>query len=289
VVPCDTDTSDFVTDSLALLWQDRDTFAVVQISSVAVGQLTLSAAVGTTFASAYIMPLRAGFTVDKAGMVRSGFSDTITVKYDVDDNVVTTSTAPTQFLTHDLYFDTLIKVGSTYATEVQAEEDIADYQLGAKDRVSPWTYNRVLGSYRKIMRTPEEVYAFKQWAHRRAGKYRDFWWPSFENDLRVKNAGTITTTLQWWKDSFDEWATDRVHIAVQDLAGNWYARTLSSISALDATTMQGTLSSSLGVLASNVYRICYLGLKRLSSDSLKFDFMGNGVSKCDFGILEISP
>lgn len=290
VIACNTGNYDYVASSLALIWQDANTFAVVQVDTVAAFSLGLSATVGTTFSAAYVMPLRVGLVSGDISQQRSGFADVSKVSYDLQDPVLTASSAPTQFLSNDIYFDPVLKGGTQYDAAIQSEELRADYHLGAVDYLIPWLYTRTLNTYERVLRNVDEVYAFKQWMHRRAGKFRAFWLPSFENDLRVANATSITTTLRWTKDSYDEWATDRTHVAIEDLSGNWYARTLSSISAFSSTVLQGTLSSSLGGLDPlNIRRISYLGLKRLSSDSVTLNWPGGGVCKTSYGVLEISP
>jgi hypothetical protein len=235
------------------------------------------------------MPLRVSYINGDVTTQRTGYNDRGDVRYEVEDNTVITPAAPTQFLGNDIYFTELLKAGATYISAVQADEDQADYALGKIDRIAPWTYNRQLSNVQRLLDGQAEIREFKEWLHRRAGKYRAFWTPSFENDMRVANTGTVTTTLQWRRDSYDEWATARTHIAIEDDAGNWYARTLSSVSVVNSTTLQGTLNSTINLAASRIRRISYLGLKRLSSDSVKLDFLGNLVARCDFGILEISP
>ena len=289
-VNCDTDVYEFVDTSLALVWQSVDQFEVVEIDVVGSGALTLVAALSASYAFAYVMPLRVGFVDDSIDMMRTGANDVVKISYDVEDNVVLATSAPTQYLGQDIYYEAVLKNGESYDLQILANEDVADYQLGRLDRKAPWTYTRQLSNYQRLLKNPIEVYGFKQWMHRRAGKYRAFWLPSFENDVRVKNAGSITTTLQWHRDSYDEWATDRTHIAVEDTSGVWYPRTLSAVSVVDATTLQGTLSSSLGGLtAATIRRISYLGLKRLATDQMKLEWLGNSVARCNFSVLELSP
>jgi hypothetical protein len=288
-ITCESDLAEYADESLALVWQSSSLFAVVQVATVGVGVLNLEDPVGVTFTDAVVMPLRVGFISGDASAQRTGYNDIGNIRYDIEDNVALTVSAPTQFLSNDIYFDELLKGGPSYISAIQAASDEADYSLGKIGRLAPWTYARQLSSVQRILEGPEEAFAFRQWLHRRAGKYRAFWTPSFENDMRVANTGTITTTLQFSRDSYDEWATARTHIAIEDTGGNWYARTLSSVSVVNATTLQGTLNSTINLAASRVRRISYLGLKRLSSDSMKLEWIGNGVARCNFGILEISP
>jgi hypothetical protein len=288
-IALDVDPYEYRDASLALVYQSVDVFAVVEITTVGADILNLSAAVGTTFTAAKVMPMRVGFVRGNISHQRTGFEDFGKVLFDIEDNAELTVSAPTQFLSNDIYFDQLLKGDDAYEASLQAKEELADFSIGAIDRLSPWNFTRHLQSVQMLFETPTEVHAFRLWLHRRAGKYRSFWTPSFENDLRVANVGTIVSTLQWTRDSYDDWATDHTHVAIEDTSGNWYARTLSAVSVVNPTTLQGTLSSAINIPATSVQRISYLGLKRLASDSIKLEWIGGGVSRCSFGVLEVQP
>lgn len=286
-IPCNTTLYDLRADSLALLYQSTTSWQVVEISAVDGDSITVGAT--QAFVNAYLVPLRIGYIRGDAKRKSNGHTAVTSLAFDLDDNIAISSADPTQYLGNDIYFDEVLMDGDTYDSVLQAQEDRADYDIGLVDRRAPWLYTRNVMSYLRMMTTPAEVLAFRQFVHRRAGKYRAFWAPTYENDLRKASTGTITTTFRFRKDSYGEWAQDRVHVAFEDDAGNWYPRALSNLSTVDSTTLQATLSSALNLPASRIKRVSYLGLKRLTADNVEMDWIGNGVCRAMLSVTELSP
>jgi hypothetical protein len=288
-ITCDVDNYEFRNSSLALVYQSTTKWALVEIDTVGSGVLNLLAAVGTAFTEAYVMPVRVGFLRGGVTVNKGSYSEEADLRFVVEDNLGLTVADPAQFLSNDIYYDEQLSPdGDKYASAITNREDLADYQLGLIDRQTPWNYSRVQQNFARVFETPEEIQAFREWLHRRVGRYRSFWMPSFENDLRKTNTGTVTTTLRWKRDGYDNWS-NRTHIAIELKDGSWLPRTLSAISAFDSTTMQATLNTTINTLASNIRRISFLGLKRLASDTVQLDWIGNSVAKCNYSVIEISP
>lgn len=285
-INCDTVNYDLRANSLALLYESEDAWQVVEISAKTDASITVTAT--QAFTRAVLVPLRIGYVSGTVRRNSNGHNAVSIVTFDLEDNVALTSDAPTQFLSYDLDTDEVL-FEDRYEAELDAEENKADYELGLVARIAPWTYTRHSMSYMKVLTTPAEVLAFRKWLHRRAGKYRAFWQPTYEHDLRVASTGTINTTIRFKKDSYQDWAADRTHIAIQDDAGTWYPRTLSNVTSVDSTTLQCTLNAALGLAASRIRRVSYLGLKRLSSDRVELAWVGNGVCKVSIGVTELSP
>jgi hypothetical protein len=286
-VVCDTDIYDFRDDGLAMLYQSETQYQIVTITAVNVGSIDITAA--TAFTRAYVMPVRIGTVRGDIVRVGNGHNAKVSATFELTENLEVSSSAPTQFLSFDLNTDEVLLDGDVYETQLSSQEDIADYMLGPIAKRAPWTYTRSLMNHARVLEGQAEVYAFRQFLARRAGKYREFWQPTFENDLRKNGTGAITTTFKFYKDSFLDWNGDRLHVAFEDNAGVWYPRTLSSVSAFDSTTLQATLNASLGVSYENLRRISYLGLKRLSSDTVDLSWVGNSVAKVVLGVTELQP
>lgn len=287
-ITCDTEHYEFFDSTLALVYQSNLVWALVEIDTVAPGELTLLEPVGVDFAGAYVMPVRLAFLRGAPTYNRTGFSELAQLQFAVEDNYELTGDAPAQFLDNDIYFDEQLAGETGYSATVLNREDLADYELGMVDRQTPWLYTRHQQAFQQLFDNPEDAWAFRLWLHRRAGKYRAFWMPSFENDMRKASTGTVTTLLKWKRDGYDNWF-ERTHIAIEKSDGTWLPRTLSSVSAFDADTMQGTLSSALGFDASAIRRISFLGLRRLVSDTTKLEWIGNAVVKANYSVVELAP
>lgn len=289
-ITCDTDLYDLRDDSLALVYESKALWTVVRITTVGSGSVSISGSVGATFTAAELYPIRIGRIRGDSIRRSNGLNDMIQVTYDLDDNVDLGSTPPTQFLSYDVNFDRALFVNGSLDTNVTAQQNLADFDVGMVEQYAPWLHNRNVASYMLQSTNPTEYRAMLNFLYRRAGKYRKFWQPTFENDLRVTNTGMITTTLTFKKDSFQDWsAQQRLHVAFQDRAGTWYPRTLSSISSVSSTEYQATLSSSLGVTAANILRCSYLSLKRLTNDDVDLNWVGNGVAQATISVTEVQP
>lgn len=281
---------DFRADSLALLWASPRDWQVVEIETVNSGPDSLDL-YGTTnaFDNAWIMPIRIGHLVGDVSRSTNSFNSEFRVAFDLEDLRELSVSAPTQYLSNDIYFDEWLFSGSNFTDKLIQRVDYVDEQLGVVSYRSPWNYGRVARPMRKILETPAEVYAFRQFLYRRAGRYRKFWQPSFDADLRVTSTGTVTDTLRINADDWDDHASDRTHIAIQDADGNWYARNIDSTTPAPSNQLDLTLDSAINVAGPSIVRVSYLGLKRLETDVVDLDWVGGGVCQVQIRILELSP
>lgn len=133
-----------------------------------------------------------------------------------------------------------------------------------------------------------EAWTVREFLHRRRGRSVAFWQPSFEADLRVTSTGTINATMRVRADDYIDYAEDRTHIAVETASG-WLPRAISNPIDLGGGEIQLTVSPSLGVAASTIKRVCYMGLKRLDTDRAEIAYMGGTVSQCAVNTVEIQP
>lgn len=283
-----TDYSEFRSSSLALLWQSTDVWQVVGIDTVSVGSLVLTTRT-ETFTNAYLMPLRFGITPGNPSRKHNGYNSMIELAFTIEDNAAITVSAPTQYLSNDIYYDEGLLDGDTTSEDIVADLDIFDPGLGKFTYYNPWLNQKGASTYRAIAEGASESWDLRKWLHRRAGRYRRFWQPTFCNDLRLESTGTLTTSIQVSADEYRRLATDRTHIAVETSSG-WLPRAITSTSQVDADTIQLNLDTSLGgIAASSVKRISFLGLKRLNTDRIEINWIGGGVCEMAARVLEISP
>lgn len=286
-----TDNYDFRADSLALLWASPRDWQIIEIQTVTPGSPGSLALYGTTnaFDNAWLLPVRIGHIIGGVNRKTNSFNSEHRVAFDLEDNRELSVSAPTQFLSNDIYFDEWLFSGSSFSERLVQKVDYVDEELGIVSYRSPWNYARVARPLLKILETPAEVYAFRQFLYRRAGKYRAFWQPSFDSDLRSAATGTVTDTLKIYRDDYGDHADNRTHIAIEDTSGNWYARTINSYAPAGSEFYDLTLDSAINVAAADITRVSYLGLKRLETDVINFNWIGGGVSRVQVRVLELSP
>jgi len=287
-VLCDPSEVDLRASSLALLWEGPAAYEVVEVDTVASDRVALLATVSGTYTGATLVPLRVGKVLTDPTRETTGYNGAVRLSFSVTDNVAYTPAAPDQFLSEDVYFDPHLLPGAKIGDTYTVLQETVDQDTGIFDVVTPWTYPRVVRPYAVVCVDRSEAWAFRQWLHRRAGRHRPFWTPTFEPDLAPSGSGSITTTLVVLDEDFDTFSAGRLHIAVEDTDGNWYPRTVSGFTP-GAGTVSLTLSSSLGIAYSDIARISYLGRKRLDTDRIEMRWAGNGVCLASVRIAELEP
>jgi len=285
---CDPDYSEFRASSLALLWQSPTEWQVVGVYEVGGSSLTLCS-VTEAFTGAWLMPLRRGHVQGNPKKTFNGYNSQYDLQYEIDDNAALTVSAPTQYLSDDIYFEPSLFNGTEADEDILTKLDIQDEDLGVVDYFAPWTYNRTSRIYRVVAEDAQEAWALRQWLHRRAGRFRRFWQPSFEADMRVLSTGSITNLLIVANDENLRYVPERTHVAIE-AGGTWYARAITDAELISETQLQITLSSSLGgIAASSIQRVCYLGLKRLDTDRIEITHLGAGVCQTEARVIEMQP
>lgn len=289
-IDCDTLVHDLRADSLAMLFSLDGSYEIVEIESITATDVTIYGPGATSRLGAWLIPVRRGFIVGTAQMPTNGREGSVKVTFQIDDNLSLTPAEPAQYLGDDIYYDAGLLSESGIMTRVlQQRQDVIDFELGPVERRTPWNNARYSSPYASLLEGPTEVRAYKEFLYRRAGKFRAFWLPTFENDLRLLSTGTITSTMVVESASLIDYASNRTHIAIEDADGNWYPREISDFIQLDADRVQFTLSTNLNLDSDKIVRMSYLGLNRLDADQIAFNWVGNNVVKSEVRILEISP
>jgi hypothetical protein len=287
---CTTDVYDFRGPGLCFIWQDDSHFQLLDVASVSSGLITFhSGQTANAYTGAYVMPCRYGRV--SGSFSRKVNADNIftDVVFSVDDTAtITDAAAPTQYLGDDLYTDAPEDNGVSRV--VNTRIDLLDYDLGPVTQRATWINNRVDYQRNILCANAQEVRAFKQWFQRRAGKFKRFWEPSFDNDLRKQSTGVVSSALLVARDNLTDWASlPRNHIAVELDDGSWLVRAISSIATISGSQLQLNLDSALAVSATQIRRISWLGLKRLNTDQVELTWQGGGVMQTNMQVTELNP
>lgn len=286
-ISCNTSVYDLREDSLAFLFNSAGAWQVVEISTKTSTKINVANDLGY-MASAWLMPIRVGWIVGDVKKSTNAYEDLVEINFFVDDNLDLTPPVPAQYLSNDIYFDSPVLSESNMNKSLQQRTDIVDQALGVVSRRSPWLNARYASTYRSVLQGAQQVRDYKAFLYRRAGKFRSFWMPTFEQNMRHVNTGTILNTLTIEADSYAQYPQRR-HIAIESASGVWYPRAVSNPTPVAGNRIQLTLDSALNIEASNVRRISYLGLHRLNTDKIELRWIGNNVVESEFGILEVSP
>lgn len=288
-LPCETRYSEFRPGSLAMLWESIDSYQIVGIERItSAAELALSNRT-SAFADAWLMPVRIGYLDGRAQRAFDGRTSSLSIGYGVEDiGDIQAFDAPTQYLGEDIYYDSPLIEGDTMNEEVDTSMDFFDPGIGLVSYAGAWNFNRPMRLHRMVGDTPAESWAIRQFIYRRAGRYRGFWQPSFEVDMRPTSTGSITTTLTVRADDYLAYSGSRDHIAVETDTG-WLPRKINSAIRTGPDAVQLTLDSSLAINASVIQRVCFLGFKRLDTDRAELVWKGEATCSTALATVEIAP
>ena len=286
-IACNTSLYDLRESSLAFLYVGPDNWQIVEISTKTGSLINVSNDLAY-MNGAWLMPARKGWIQGNIDKPTNGYNGKSSLTFVIDDNLEITPAAPAQYSGNDIYYDASLLSGMTLARALQSRVDIVDYSLGKVTRRSPWTNARYGSPFRSLLNGPAEIKAYRDFLYRRAGKFRAFWLPTFESNLRVVDTGLVANFLTIENDDFLDYDI-RTNIAIQSTAGVWYPRVISNPIQLINNRVQLSLSSALNVNAANIARVCFLGLNRFDTDRIEINWIGNNVAKSEVVITEITP
>lgn len=284
-ITCNTTLYDIRANSLALLYSGETSWQVVEIGTITATYVNITSNIDY-MTNCYLIPIRLGWIEGQLSSSTNGYNKKTTVTFEIEDNLAITPSAPTQYLGDDIYYTPSLLSNGSLTRTIQVQMEKMDGELGIIRRQFPWTNARYGSGYNTITINRTEYITYKNFLYRRAGKFRRFWMPTFEQNLRLVSTGTITTTIIIESDDFNSY-TFRPNIAI--LAnGVWYPRIVSNPIAQPLNRVQLTLNTALNLPASQITNICYLGLNRLNTDRIEMQWAA-GVMESNVNILELIP
>ena len=290
LVSCNTTNYDFRANGLVCLWESNERNELIEIDTVESSSLVFKRALAGDYTNAILIPVRTGM-VDSGSIQRvsNGYSSVLDIEYAVTDNVVISSTAPTQYLNYDIYYnETLMGDENGLSDNIKIRLDQVDYESGIVDYFAPWTTPKRTREVMFLNNGASECYTFKRWLFRRIGRLRPYWLPMFEDNLRLRQSGYIESMLICAGDDYRTLGSDHNHIAIQLNNGSWLPRTVLGTS-VDGNNVNLALDVALNLEATEIKRICFLGLHRLDTDRVEINWIGNFVNQCSLRIIEIKP
>ena len=288
-IPVDTTVADLRVGSLVLLWGACGRWGTATVAAGAGGTLTIGPG-AVALKTAHVVPLRIGIIPQTTNRKTNGSSSEWGIQYEVEDNIEITGSAPAQFLGEDIYYDEAYMDGDSIQESVDSSFERVDYDVGQSRSSTPWLNNRISRPFNIYADNLAEAWQLRVWLHRRAGRYKAFWQPSFGHDVRLAQTGTLGSVIQIKNDSRLQWASNRKHLAFQSNDGTWYPRTVTDIATtIDPDVLQLTLSSSVAVDASRIVRISDLGLRRLDTDTVNIRWTGAGQCNASMQTVELTP
>lgn len=280
-VMCRTDIYSFYDGCLALLKNDTEQI-LVEVETVESDRLLLADVV--TISNAKLYPVRICFISGDISRQVSNFYTRSDISFVVIDEPEVEESVPPQFLGYDIHQFCLMLNGGSLEAKLTQNQNIVDNGVGTIFQNSDLNFARYSKQFRTILKGHEDLYEYRQFLFRRRGKYRPFWLPTYESNMRCKSTGFISSVMLIESDQYKQ-LSDRKHIAIKS-NGVWTAHTVTA-SSTTATTAQITITPALNKNADSIQLISYLGLHRLDADSVDLNYLGAGVVEVNVPILEI--
>lgn len=282
-VICRTDIYSFYDGCLALLKNDTEQ-VLVEVETVESDRLALANAVNISNAKLY--PVRVCFINGDISRQISSLHTQSSITFIVIDEPEVVESIPDQFLENDLHKFCLMLDGSSLEATISQQQSVINNEVGVIYQGTDWDFARYSKQYRTILRGPEELYAYRRFLFRRRGKYRPFWLPTYEANMRCKSTGFISSVLLIESDQYKQLADQRKHIAIKSNSA-WTAHTITASALVSGSTVQVTISPALNKNADSIELISYLGLHRLDADSVDLNYQGASLVEVSVPILEI--
>lgn len=297
-VDVDTTRGDFRQGSMAMLWQSAEVNEVVVVSGVMDTRLSFDLPTTVDFAAGRIlvMPVRTARMVDtprREDHVQGGA--TFSARFLASDNAELTSAASAvQYNGEDVLLDALYGEGGVVARDISRPMDVLDWQTGHVWYGDPSGFSTSAWNMRWRLKTRDAVWQFRKWLHRRAGRVRPFWMPSWRDaDLTllatVGAAESIIRVADVGYTRLLSGCPTRRHIMVEMNDGTRYLRGVVGGSAGSAGEEVLQISAAFGedVAPASVRRICWLARCRLNADAVEIGWLRAGVATCTVPITEI--
>lgn len=269
--------SEFVTDGVALLFATLDQNEWVQIASVGADQLTLDQPTQQTWP--------AGTRVFPARFARISNQQTVTrptrhmldlqARFIVADNVGLTETEGTPlYKGHPVLLD---KPNEVEALSEDWLRPLLEFDPETVNPVvdDPTGYTTIVRRMDQVMTSRKARANFRKWLYARAGSWKPFWIPSWNEDFKLfstllSNATMLTVDFAFY-ERFVPATPMRDALMIELINGTRIFRDILSISELSETRERVFIDSPVGfnILPQEVRRISYLNLARLDSDTVE--------------------
>lgn len=287
-IVCETGTTDIRVGGLIMIWSSANNYEVIEVAAVNPTNIVLTRATVNSYPRALLMPVRSGLGTDRMKIVKNGFDARVFTEFEVTDNTTLTATVPAQFLGEDIYYEESLMGDSGFTDEYQNRVDRVDYGTTI-EIYSPWLNKKITRNVHFVCQNRSESWTFRQWLHRRDGKQKPYWLPTFESNFELAMTGLVSNSLICRNNDWRGLSEARVHVAIEYTDLTWRATTITGSAVVDANTFSIAINTSLNVDASRIKRISLLGLKRLDTNVVRLNWIGNAVCEADIPILEITP
>ncbi len=271
-----TDYADYRVGGLFLIFSDKNTFDVLEVSSITSNSIVAVSGTNNAYdVGALVMPLRTGTA--KAAISGSRFivGDAKTsIQFTVTENDVDLADL-SAFNSYNgkLLLDTCNSVRGSTAERFEQDIIDIDFATGLRDQYSPWANGKRITQLALLAKGAQGLWEHRQMLYALRGKQVSFYLPTFTKDFEPDGditAGTIINVKNVGYTQFIQSRAPRNVLRIEFSNGDAdeIREILSSVE-VDSTREALTVDSSVAThLESEIKKMSIVELVRLDSDSI---------------------
>ena len=290
VVEVSTAYGDFRQGELAIIYLSDELFEIIQIQSFTGTSITAEQNITRVYpTSALVAPVVPGRLTDNPVRQTTGASVILAAQFQSTQNItLSTSPSATQYLGYDvLPYEQLIE--GAYANDSYVRRtEVIDYVSSNVKTFSKWNHTKPTRTFELMFEDLEELWNFRLWLHRRAGKLVPFWAPTQEGNFLLVTTGLIGSSFVARDDEQSTLGLQRNHILIRTKSsGDLYREITDNVRITEGVSV--TVTPPINVDASDITSIEYIGLKRLNSDRIEILHLQNFKATVSLPVIEIEP
>lgn len=290
VISVDTTNAQFKVGGFVCIWQNAKLFQVVTITAFDLTSITINTPASSQFITPYVMPAVTSIMIKDPTRSHDAYNGKIKAEFLLIGNDEITSAGtlyPYADGIEEFYYTPLMP-GKKLTDTIKSKFDIIDYDTGNITTFSDWTHAKVARKIKVIFETPAEIYEFKEWAYRIAGRQVPFYMPFYENSFTVTQTVTVTNSMVVSAQGYSNYAAVRTMIAIYS-AGAWTYTKINTVIDNGNGTETLSLDDTLNFEPEDIVMISYVGLFRLDNDDIKMKWHPSGVVEVNLPIIELEP
>jgi hypothetical protein len=179
--------------------------------------------------------------------------------------------------------------------ENDATPDVYTRQLGVVDFIpstvrtfNKWRNTKIVRTFELFFDNPQELWEFRLWLHRRAGRLVPFWAPTQEENMRLITKSLLGSTFLIENDGQASLGISREHIVVRTRDGDdHYVRIINQLEVSEGVAV--SVDPPLNFEGAEVDVIEYIGLKRLNTDRIEIVHLQDFKAVVSLPMIEIEP
>lgn len=288
-IPVETEFANFQEGNLAMIFQSERVYELVEIQTVNASSIIATRDLGSVFPSgSLVVPVINAIVTQNPNRIFNGYKSSLSTTFQsMSNNLLSSSPSATQYKSNDVLLDEIFLDSDTSSETYVRNTEVIDYESGLIDVFNTWTNTKPRRNFRVDLNSLEDVWNFKLWLHRRAGRLRPFWIPTYEDNFRLTNtSGNVGVTFNVIDDGQLTLTGNRIDIAISTTSG-WFLREITDI-AQAGSNLAITIDSAINVDASEIEFISYFDLKRLDSDQIEIEWIGNFNATCVIPVINVN-